>query len=173
MKKSVLFLGVVALVCSCSIPKATSYSYSEYKTISPTQSVIYTAPLLADLDVAKERITYGERINQNISTLTDTEVEALAVREKETVIANALKANNADVLVAPNVSIETDANKNLVIVVTGYPAVYKNFRSITEADEWVIDKTNALQANSEADAEQSREREKKANPLGELFKKKK
>ncbi|MBR5327287.1 MAG: hypothetical protein IKV31_01995 [Paludibacteraceae bacterium] len=163
MKKSVLFFGVVALVCSCSTPKATSYSYSEYKTISPTQSVMYTIPLLADLDVAKERITYGERINQNISTLTTAEVEALALREKETVIANALRANNADVLVAPNVSIETDANKNLVIVVTGYPAVYKNFRNITKEDEWVIDKVNA---------EQSKEKEKNVKHIGELFKKK-
>jgi hypothetical protein len=164
MKKSILFFGIVALVCSCSAPKATSYSYSEYRTSSPTQSVVYTVPLLADLDVAKERITYGERINQNITKLTDAEVEALATREKETVIANALKANNADVLVAPIVNIETDANKNLVIVVTGYPAVYKNFRNVTEEDEWVINKANA---------EQGKEKGKTANPLGELFKKKK
>lgn len=133
MKKSILFCGVVALVCSCSAPKATSYAYSEYKTAMPFPAV-YAMPTMADLVVASEKITYGERINKNITTLTDAEVEALAAREKETVIANALKANNADVLVAPNVSIETDASKNLVIVVTGYPAVYKNFRNVTAAD---------------------------------------
>ena len=145
MKKSILFCGVVALVCSCSAPKATSYSYSEYKTAMPSPAV-YAMPTMADLFVASEKITYGERINKNIATLTDAEVEALAAREKETVIANALKANNADVLVAPNVSIETDASKNLVIVVTGYPAVYKNFRNVTAADTLFMSASSVVAA---------------------------
>ena len=139
MKKIILFCGLTALICSCSTPKATTYSYSEYQTISPSQSV-YTVPVIADLDVAKERITYAERINKNITTLTDAEVKALASREKEVVIANAAKANNADVIVAPTINT-TDANKNLVIVVNGYPATYKNFRNATEADRWIIETT--------------------------------
>ena len=163
MKKVILFLGLAALVCSCSAPKATSYSYSEYRTISPSQSV-YTAPLMADLVVAKDRITYAERINQNITKLTDAEVDALATREKETVMANALKANNADVLVAPMVNITTDANKNLVIVICGYPATYKNFRNATEADKWIVEQ-------SKADA--TPQEKKPVSPLGDLFKKKK
>lgn len=141
MKKILLFCGLTALICSCSTPKATTYSYSEYKTVSPSQSV-YTVPVIADLDVAKERITYAERINKDITTLTDAEVEALASREKEVVIANAAKANNADVIVAPTINITTDANKNLVIVVNGYPATYKNFRNATENDKWIIENTN-------------------------------
>ena len=76
MKKIIFFFGAAALICSCSAPKATSYSYSEYKTISPSQSV-YTVPLVADLDVAKERITYAERVNQNITKLTDAEVDKM------------------------------------------------------------------------------------------------
>ena len=141
MKKIILFCGLTALICSCSTPKATTYSYSEYQTVFPTQSV-YTVPVIADLDVAKERITYAERINKNITTLTDAEVEALASREKEVVIANAAKANNADVIVAPTINITTDANKNLVIVVNGFPATYKNFRNATETDKWIIENSN-------------------------------
>jgi hypothetical protein len=133
MKKSFLFLGIVALVCSCSVPKATGYSYSEYQTITPTPSV-HAIPVMAELEVSSVRITYAERIHQNIKSLTDAEVEALASREKETVIANAVKANNADVLVAPVVNITTDTNNNLVIMITGYPAIYKNFRAATAAD---------------------------------------
>jgi hypothetical protein len=163
MKKFIFFFGAAALICSCSAPKATSYSYSEYKTISPSQSV-YTVPLVADLNVASERITYAERVNQNITKLTDAEVEALASREKEVVVANAAKANNADVIVAPTINITTDVNKNLVIVVTGYPATYKNFRNMTDADKWIIENANAENAKPE---------ETKANPLGALFKKKK
>jgi hypothetical protein len=70
-------------------------------------------------------------------------VENLASREKETVIANAAKTNNADVLVAPLVNITTDVNNNLVIIVTGYPAVYKNFRSATAADSIFMNAKNA------------------------------
>ena len=163
MKKVLLFLSFAAFICSCSTPKATSYSYSEYKTISPSQSV-YTAPLMADLDVSKERITYTERINQNIAKLTVAEVEALASREKETVMANALKAHNADVLVAPIVNITVDANKNLVFVINGYPATYKNFHSATEADKWIIEKSESEQVSTKAET---------VNPIEDLSKKKK
>ena len=161
MKKFIFFFGAAALICSCSAPKATSYSYSEYKTISPSQSV-YTVPVIADLDVAKESITYAERINKNITTMTDAEVEALASREKEVVVANAAKANNADVIVAPTINITTDVNKNLVIVVTGYPAKYKNFRTATEADKWIVES---------AKTETEKPVETKSNPLEGLFKK--
>lgn len=114
---------------------------------------------MADLNVSTERITYAERVNQNITKLTDAAVEALASREKEVVVANAAKANNADVIVAPTINITTDVNKNLVIVVTGYPATYKNFRNVTDADKWIIDNANAAQDKSG---------EKKANPLVRL-----
>ena len=163
MKKIILFFSVAAIICSCSAPKATTYSYSEYKTVSPSQSV-YTAPVMADLVVATERITYAERINKDITTLTDAEVEALASREKEVVVANAAKANNADVIVAPIVNITTDVNKNLVIIVNGYPATYKNFRNATEADKWIIENANTQPANPV---------KKEVNPLKNLFQKKK
>ena len=173
MKKIILFFSVAAIVCSCSTPqattypKATSYSYSEYQTVSPTQSV-YTVPVIADLNVAKERITYAERINKNITTLTDAEVEALASREKEVVIANAAKANNADVIVAPTINITTDANNNLVIVVNGYPATYKNFRNATEADRWIIENTDNATTKQTEPVE---EKEENTNLLKNLFQK--
>ena len=163
MKKIILFCGLTALICSCSTPKATTYSYSEYKTVSPSQSV-YTVPVIADLDVAQERITYAERINKDITTLTDAEVEALASREKEFVIANAAQANNADVIVAPIINITTDANKNLVIIVNGYPARYENFRNMTETDKWIIENSNI---------EKEQLVDKKTKSLKGLFKMKK
>ena len=157
--KKILFFCLMAFACSCSAPKATSYSYSEYKTITPAPSV-HAIPVMAELEVSSERITYAERINKNIKTLTDAEVEALASREKETVIANAVKANNADVLVAPVVNISTDGNYNLVIIVNGYPAVYKNFRTATASDSIFMKSVEPV------------EKQKKAtNPL-EIFKKK-
>lgn len=161
MKKAILFIGLATLICSCSAQKATSYSYSEYKTISPTQSV-YTVPLVADLVVAKDKITYAERINKDITTMSDGEVAALAKQEKETVMANALKAHNADVFVAPMVNITTDVNNNLVIVISGYPATYKNFRSATEKDKWIIE---------QAGQEQSPVEKEPSTPFGNILKK--
>lgn len=137
--KSILIIAAAAMLVGCAAPKATGYSYSEYRTISPSQAV-FTAPLMADLVVSETRITYGERIEKNITHMTDAEVQALVDKERENVIANAVKANNADVLVAPIINIQTDANKNLVIVVTGYPANYSNFRNADSTDLWILNR---------------------------------
>lgn len=135
---SLLLIGCVTTQSTTK----TTYSYSEYRSVQAAQSVA-TAPLIADLVVAEKRITYAERINTVITNMSQSEAKALADKEKETVIANAVKANKADVLVAPSVDIQTDANGYLVIEVTGYPASYKNFRNATKDDMWIVDKNSA------------------------------
>ena len=149
MKKVIQILGVglcsSLLLIGCSASKnttKTTYSYSEYRSVQAAQSVA-TAPLIADLVVAEKRITYAERINTVISGMSASEAKALADKEKETVIANAVKANKADVLVAPIIDIQTDANGYLVIEVTGYPASYKNFRNASKDDLWIVEKNSA------------------------------
>lgn len=140
MKSKLFLLGAIVAVVlsSCAAPKAKEYTAVEYRTIEPTQSV-YTAPLIADLQVSEKRITYAERINVKVNTKTEAEIQAIAEKEKQVVISNAVKSNDADVLVAPIVEIQTDANMYLVISVTGYPASYKNYRNATPADSWIIE----------------------------------
>lgn len=133
----------------------TTYSYSEYRSVQASQTVA-TAPLIADLVVSEKRITYAERINTVITNMSSSEAKALADKEKETVIANAVKANKADVLVAPIIDIQTDTNGYLVIEVTGYPASYKNFRNATKDDMWIVEKNSAPKQDEK----------KSASPIG-------
>lgn len=134
---SMLLIG-----CATSKPTKTTYSFSEYRAVQASQTVA-TAPLIADLVVSEKRVNYAERINTVISEMSASEAKALADKEKETVIANAVKANKADVLVAPIIDIQTDANGYLVIEVTGYPASYKNFRNASKDDLWIVEKNSA------------------------------
>lgn len=144
MKKIYLFLLVTALffITSCATTSSTTkttYSKSQYRTVQTSQTVS-TAPIIADLVVSEKKINYAERINTVIFGMSQAEAKALAEKESETVIANALKANKADVLVAPITDIQTDANGYLVIEVTGYPAVYKNFRNASKEEMWIVER---------------------------------
>ena len=140
----------------------TTYSYSEYRSVQPSQSVA-TAPLIADLVVSEKRITYAERINTVITNMSSSEAKALADKEKETVIANAVKTNKADVLVAPIIDIQTDSNGYLVIEVTGYPASYKNFRNASKDDMWIMEKNQTPKAHHDSNTS---EEKKTAMPIG-------
>ncbi|MBO4370331.1 MAG: hypothetical protein J5808_03090, partial [Paludibacteraceae bacterium] len=90
---------VVAVCCVTGCKSVSNYFYAEYRLAEPVHSV-YAVPQIADLQVSETKINYAERINVKIKDLSPSEVEALAAREKETVISNAIKSNKADVLVA-------------------------------------------------------------------------
>ena len=47
------------------------------------------------LKVSETRITYAERINVKVNTKTEQEINAIAQKEKQTVIYNAIAANKA------------------------------------------------------------------------------
>jgi len=137
MKKIFICAGIVlsVLMTACSAKK--TYSYSEYRVEQPTQSV-HAVPVVADLDVQQEKITYSERLGVKVSDLSDSELQSLVEKEKSLVMNNAMKTHGADVLVAPLVDVQTDMNNQLVITVSAYPAKYKNYRSATKDDEWFI-----------------------------------
>lgn len=137
MKRIFIYAGIIlsVVMTACSVKK--TYSYSEYRIEQPTQSV-YAVPVVADLEVAQERISYSERLGVKVSDLSDSELQSLVEKEKSLVMNNAMKAHSADVLVAPLVDIQTDMNNQLIITVSAYPAKYKNYRSATKEDEWFI-----------------------------------
>lgn len=158
VKKCICGLIVVLFFTSCATVQ--SYSYSEYRTTEPTQTV-HAVPVIADLEMSQTRITYAERINIDVTTLKKDELQAIVETQKETVLLNAIKQHKADVIVAPLIDIQTDSNHNLIITVVGYPATYKNFRNATKDDAWFITIQSPAQENSST---------KKDNPL-KLFKK--
>ena len=49
-------------------------------------------------------------------------------------IAETLKANNADVLLEPQFSFQKTSYGERVLIVTGFPATFKNFRKATADD---------------------------------------
>lgn len=136
MKKIFIFSCLLAALAFSSCSKKT-YSYSEIRTVEPTQSV-NAVPVVAELEVSQERITYAERLSVNVNSLNNDELASLVEKEKNQIISNATTTHNADLLVAPLVNVQTDAKNNLIISVTGYPAKYKNYRSATQEDQWFL-----------------------------------
>jgi len=138
--KNLIWFALVAITfTSCSVPRQFSdYSYSEYKTATIPNPVIYSVPQIAELSISETRITYTERLNIRVTDYQNSQIDVIAQGEKEVVIGNAVKQNNCDVLVQPIVDIQSDKDGFLVVTVTGYPANYKNFRNYTPDDEWIL-----------------------------------
>ncbi len=136
MKKLPLFYACLALsLCSCT--SLQTVAYSEYATVDP-QASMYAVPLVADLEVSDTRITYQETVYTDLSNLSQPAAQNLLNNLKNSVLLHAIKAHNADVLVLSQVEAENQGLTQVVVKVTGYPAVYKNFRNATKDDEWFI-----------------------------------
>ena len=118
----VLFL---ALLSGCVVYNTAGH-WEEAKLMYIKDTGVSHLPVIADLDVIQTKIT-GTASGPN-----DT-IELLRVRA----INNALERNNADVLLEPRFSFETTGMRTTVTV-TGFPASYKNFRTITEQDSTLI-----------------------------------
>lgn len=127
----------LALLSMSSCQRANYYSRSvEANTVEPNYHNVMTTPLAVDLEVSDTKITYTERDAflqiPNIKNVYYN--QSLRERCRQIALALAAKANNADIIVAPNVEMETDANGNLTVTVMGYPATYRNFRKPTVDD---------------------------------------
>ncbi len=79
-------------------------------------------PVLVDLDVSEVKVTG-----------TATGMRSKLDRVKNMALSEALRSSQADVIVDPVYVSEVVGNK-VTVTVTGYPAVYKNFRAATEGD---------------------------------------
>lgn len=121
MKK--LFVLVVATIAlaSCSTVKNSS-TYRPFSVNTP-----YAVPVIADLEISATKITYAYVPPKTVRRGGENNIMNTAVRE-------ALSTNgDADVLVGLETQIKYGALKQVVsVVITGYPAKYKNFRNIDE-----------------------------------------
>lgn len=123
MKKLILSLSVVAvMMTSCS----TAYKTASQRDVNSS----IAAATIADFEVSNQKISY---------TLIPTrKVRAGGLRNCiNTAISEALKANGGgDVLIETQEAIVQRtglfSTKIKSVTVTGYPAVYKNFRSVDE-----------------------------------------
>lgn len=124
MKKLFLCVSLALAVTSCT----TSYKTA---TTNPISSQVVSVAA-ADLQVSNKKITYTYYPTAAVRRGGLTNVKATAISE-------ALKANGGgDVLIESQEAIIKKkgmfGTKIKSITVTGYPAVYTNFRNINPAD---------------------------------------
>ncbi len=121
MKRVILFAIAAITLTSCSTLKNTA-TYRDFSVATP-----YAVPIVADLDVSETRIMYAYVPSKSVRNGGTDNVINTAVREALTV------NGNADVLVGMETQINYNAfHKITSIVITGYPARYKNFRNLDE-----------------------------------------
>ncbi len=127
MKKVNVFLLVIMLFAlfasSCTTTKSTS---STAKTLDVYGAGVIQLPVVVDLEVNQEK---------HKTTVSGTSsVDYL----KNEALMQALKESNADVFVEPTYELEIDGVKKTVTI-QGYPAYYKNFRTIEKGDVELLD----------------------------------
>lgn len=143
MKKNVIFIGaciaVALFLSSCGSTKVQSFSMAPYRYV--TGVGVVNVPTLADLEVSQNKIfeTVSVKVEVTDGTISGEMIENTVNRA----IAGLLLKRNADVLVQPVTKVETKG-RIITIEVSGYPATYKNFRSMTAKDAELFRDVNIL-----------------------------
>lgn len=130
-----LVIAIVAVnLVSCA---QQQYSYATYKEnqarkVEASEQKFVVTPLTADLEVvSQERITYVATYGWDRSFNID--------HYKVRALTDASLEHSADAIVGALTQIETlDKGTQIKITVSGYPAVYKNFRKGTTEDIEII-----------------------------------
>lgn len=113
-----MICATVSLMSCSSVAK-----FSTAKTIDITPTIVQK-PTVADLQVNEKKVTGTQS-----GKVTTTPLETI----QNEAVASALKTANADVLVEPR--FETTINGSLTtVMVTGFPATFKNFRTMKDED---------------------------------------
>ena len=131
MKKSKVLLVIIilSLLLSGCAPSATMVRRvvtEEAKIAYMRDTGVFHIPVIADLEVSQTKIT-------GTASGSNDDLYILRVRA----VNNALAANNADVLLEPRFAFES-TSRGTTVNVSGFPANYRNFRSITERDSLLI-----------------------------------
>lgn len=118
-------LSLCLVLTSCEMPKLLQKTA---RTKEIANDNIIQKPVVAELEVKETKVT-------NVVTVLTKEHNVESAKELAT--AELLKQNKADVLVSPDYEILTNPNQ-ITVTVYGYPATYKNFKTITANDSsWI------------------------------------
>ena len=121
MKKIIFIAAVVMIASSCG---STTMVTRTAKSGNLSYSAI-AATVTSDLKVSETKVT-GEATNPD-SFFPQSEME-------KTAVADALKKVDADILIEPQYEYKRVDGKLVSVKVSGYPAKYTNFRSVTPED---------------------------------------
>lgn len=113
-----------------------AFSYDECSNsqmVEPTHGIIMN-PMIADLEmIGNEKVSYKETFKVVLDKSSTNKIQIY----KDIALAHAEKEYKADVMVAAHFEVHATESE-IEIVVTGYPAFYKNFRPATKKDRWMI-----------------------------------
>ena len=142
MRKLILLFvfGIVASLSMAQKNVSVEYQESSTRNLEPEHYMV-TAPLIADIKVTAEKITYTETEAFRKFPITADNVKDIneAMPEfKKIALSRAAKAHNADLLVGTIIDVTTDAGGFIRITVSGYPAKYVNFRNATSQDMDIV-----------------------------------
>ena len=128
----ILILISTILTVGCATTTTTRRQVTA-KSADVVYSGVVQRPLVVDLNVSETRVrgtfTGTSTTNTNLQTLKDLAIE------------NALSTVNADILLEPRFNVTTNTTgefTEIIVVVTGYPATYRNFRNFNASDTaWI------------------------------------
>ena len=148
MKK--LFLSLVAVstiaLVGCS-PQRIIYRESSGRSVEPTQGVVFTPALVADLNIMTDKSV------SNTVVFKDVVVTTALLNEidnyKKMALFQTIQKYNADIMVASLTNVDTNSRGQLEITVVGYPARYVNFRNISGQDSVAVKYTSTIVHQSE------------------------
>lgn len=128
--KKIFFIAAIAMIASScgstTIVTRTAKSGNLFYSAIP-------ATVTSDLKVSETKIT-GEATSSG-SFFSQVEME-------KTAVAEALKKVDADILIEPQYEYKRVDGKLVSVKVSGYPAKYTNFRSVTPEDVEISNKLN-------------------------------
>lgn len=118
------------------------YQESSARNLEPEHLMLLT-PLIADLEVSPTKVRHTE--TESFKTIIiSREVIKMMPELKKIALSRAARAHQADVMVGTTIDVETNESGRLEITVTGYPAVYKNFRNAEKEDLDIIKYGNSI-----------------------------
>ncbi|RYY39979.1 MAG: hypothetical protein EOO08_07950 [Chitinophagaceae bacterium] len=137
MKTKLLPLLAIPFFLSLTSCKSVQKSRTaDYDYLFITKQGIIQKPLVADLDVAKVKVT-----------LTKVYEDVTLSQAKENAMADFIKENSCDLIVQPYFSSSSTSSvgsSKITITVTGYPASYRNIRQFERKDTMYFLPSNYL-----------------------------
>ena len=147
MKKLCIVTACIAVgLLGLSSCESVTYSESALRTMELKTPDAHVLPVVSELEISQERITVIVTFDEELSQI-DISQGSNSIRIKQLkaeALTKAAEQIKCDVLIAPSYQIETKGSKDDIIevTVTGFPAMYKGFRTANSNDMDLILKSS-------------------------------
>ena len=151
MKKYFLLLLSIMLFASVASAQQHNekiqYQESSARNLEPEHLMLLT-PLIADLEVSAVKVEYTE-VEAFENVIITQDVLKMMTEYKKIALSRAARSCKADVLVGTTVDVITNSRGRLEITITGYPAVYRNFRKAEASDLEVVEYARRVERDNQ------------------------